>query len=500
MPRNGWLLPLFVLIVGTFMSVLDSTIVNVAVPKIQAELSASADDVEWIVTGFTLALGVAVPLSGWLGARLGDGRLYLWALLGFAAASALCGLAWDLPSLIAFRVLQAFPGGILPVVSMTLVYQLVPPARMGTAMGIYSLGVSVAPGVGPVLGGWFVQYLDWRLIFFINVPICLAGALAARALVPRRRPTAWPAFDTWGFLTIAGGLFALLLAVSEGQDWGWLGYRVLILLTFAALCLALFVVIELEVANPLLDLRVFRVWTFTGCTLLVSIVLAALTTMLYFCPQFLQIVQGMQALDAGLALAPGAFALVLVTPLTERLYNRFGPRVPLAIGFAVLGYGCALLATCTPSTPRLDLTAYIVVVNLGAGMIFMPIFSGGISAVPPELTGSASGMINVAQRAASSIAVAVFGSLSAAQAAQLMADRGALLDTGAQALPPVAAAEPGSATLAGIYRALRMSVLTQTYNNAYFATALLCGAGVLIALTLRAGRPAPGAHTHAEFG
>ncbi|MDT7591248.1 MAG: hypothetical protein QOH45_779, partial [Pseudonocardiales bacterium] len=171
--EQSWLIPLMVLVVGTFMSVLDTSIVNVAVPKIQIELNAAPDDVEWMVTGFTLVLGMVVPLSGWLGDRLGPSRLYILSMVGFALASALCGLAWDLTSMIIFRVLQAIPGGILPVVSMTMLFRLVPPAKLGAAMGIFGLGVVVAPAIGPVLGGWLVEYSDWRLIFFINVPIGL---------------------------------------------------------------------------------------------------------------------------------------------------------------------------------------------------------------------------------------------------------------------------------------------------------------------------------------
>jgi EmrB/QacA subfamily drug resistance transporter len=490
-----WLLPMSILIVGTFMSVLDGSIVNVAVPKIQAELSASPDDVEWIVTGFTLALGVAVPLTGWLGERLGGSRLYMLALLGFAIASGLCGLAWDLNSMIAFRVLQAFPGGMMPVVAMTLVYQIVPPAKIGAAMGIYSLGVAVAPGIGPVLGGWFVEYLDWRFIFFINVPICLLAAAATFAVFPRHRPSSWPKFDVWGFVTIAYGLFALLLATAQGNRWGWDGYRIRLLIVSALIALALFVVIEFEVDNPIINLRVFKSWTYTAAVLLISIVIAVLTAMLYFAPQFLQVVQGMQALAAGLILAPAAVMLILVNPITQKLFATFGARVPLAIGFAIMAYGMSLLATATPDTTRFTVILWAAIVDLGAGLIFMPVFSGGLTELPPELTSSATGMINVAQRAAGSIAIAIFGSLSTSASAQLMADRGALMaDRGA-----LIATEHGEPGMIGMYQTLNGMVLTQTYNNGYYIASFLCLAGVAIALTMKSGRPAPGVVVHVEI-
>jgi len=498
--EQGWLLPLSVLIVGAFMSVLDTSIVNVAVPKIQIELNAAPENVEWIVTGFTLVLGIVVPLSGWLGLRLGMSRLYIYSMIGFGLASALCGLAWDLNSMIIFRVLQAIPGGILPVVSLTMLYQVVPPARIGSAMGIYGLGVVVAPAVGPVLGGYLVEYIDWRLIFFINVPIGLLGTIAAVAVFPRDRPTSWPKFDLWGFLAIAYGLFALLLAASKGQKWHWGSYPIMILLVSGVLSLALFVVVELEVANPLIDLRIFKVWAYTNSILLLGIAVTGLFAVLYFLPQFLQVVQGMQALDAGLVLVPSALVLVVLMPVAGRIYDMFGPRWPVVIGLAIMAYGSFLMAGMTPDTPRFDLEMWTFIRNVGVGLAMMPIFASGVSALHTSLTSSGSGMNNVMQRVASSVAVAVFSSLGASDAAQLMHDRGLLFDGGAQALPRVtAAAAHGEAGLQGIYQATNLSVLTTTYNNGFYVVGILCVLGMGLALTLRSGPVKAGGPVHVEM-
>src|SRR5882757_3225933 len=162
-----WLVPLLVLVFGMFMSLLDTTIVNVAIPRMQADFGVTTTDIQWIATAYTLTLGVVVPLSGWLGDRFGHARVYIWSMLGFAATSALCGLAWNLGSMIAFRILQAAPGGILPVVAMAMLYRIVPREKMGMAMGIFGIGVSFAPALGPTLGGYLVEYVDWRLIFYI---------------------------------------------------------------------------------------------------------------------------------------------------------------------------------------------------------------------------------------------------------------------------------------------------------------------------------------------
>ncbi|MGH3528249.1 MAG: DHA2 family efflux MFS transporter permease subunit, partial [Pseudonocardiaceae bacterium] len=217
----GWGLPLLVLIIGSFMSILDTSIVNVAILTIQNEFGATTDDVQWVVTGYTLALGVVVPTSAWLGDRFGLSRMYKVAMLAFAAGSALCGLAWDLNSLVIFRIVQAIPGGLLPVLALSILYRIVPREKIGAAMGLYGLGVVVAPAIGPTIGGYLVEYVNWRLIFYINVPIGILGAVAAALVLPRFSRVAGRRFDVLGFVTVAGGLFSLLLALSEGASWGW---------------------------------------------------------------------------------------------------------------------------------------------------------------------------------------------------------------------------------------------------------------------------------------
>src|SRR5690349_14309088 len=224
--QERWGLPLLVLISGMFMAVLDTSIVNVAIATIEADFGATTDEVAWIVTAFTLTLGVVVPLSAWLAERFGPARVYSIALLGFGVTSALCGLAWNLDSLIAFRILQAIPGGLLPPLSMAMLYRIVPPPKIGQAMGMYGLGIIVAPAIGPTLGGYLVEYVDWRLIFFINVPVGIVAAMAAISILPKFPATGRPKFDIWGFITVATGLFSLLLALSEGESWGWTSFPV----------------------------------------------------------------------------------------------------------------------------------------------------------------------------------------------------------------------------------------------------------------------------------
>ncbi|HEY9416918.1 MAG TPA: DHA2 family efflux MFS transporter permease subunit, partial [Pseudonocardia sp.] len=486
---RAWVGPLFILVSGTFMSALDTSIVNVAIPKMEIALNAAPDDVQWIVTAYTLTMGMVVPVAGWLGLRLGLSRLHQLCMLGFAASSAACGLAWDLPSMVAFRILQAVPGGMLPLIALILLMRIVPKEHLGSAMGIYGLGVTTAPALGPVLGGYLVEYLDWRLIFYINVPVGILGAVAAALVFPQVKPITWPRFDFLGFVTIAYGMFALLLACSQGQDWGWTGYRVSGLVVSGLLSLALFVVIELEVDNPLVDLRVLTNWPYVNSMLLVAIGIINLFSGLYFIPQFLQIVQGMQAFDSGLVLLPASLVTMVLMPVAGRLYDRIGPRWPVTFGLLIAAYASYQLAHLTVDSPRHYVEVNMAVRNAGLALFMMPNITAGISALPAALTGAGSTVNNVMRQASSSIAIAVFTGMNIATAQQLLPDRAGLYATGAQALPPISrAAADGPSGLLPLYLQLGDRITTQTFANCFFLVAVITAAGAGLGLTLRSGR------------
>ncbi|MBB6380235.1 EmrB/QacA subfamily drug resistance transporter [Pseudonocardia eucalypti] len=478
---GGWLVAVLVLVVGNFMAVLDVTIVNVAVPSIQKDFGGSLDDVLWIATSYTLMLGLVVPVSGWLAERFGLARIYALSLAGFAVGSALCGIAGNLGSLIVFRVLQAIPGGIMPVVSMTMVYVIVPREKLGQAMGIFGVGIVFAPATGPVLGGYFVQHLDWRLVFLVNVPVGLLGALAAHLVLPRTAGRRGRRFDLPGFTCIGLGLFAVLLAAEEGSDWGWGGYRILMLLTFGALALAAFVVVELSVDQPLLDLRAFRVWPFTSSLLMLAALQVNMIATSFLIPVFLQQGQGKQAFDAGLLMLPSAVATGLVTPIAGQLYDKIGPRWLGVFGLGICASGTYLLGGITPNMTRADLIAWSCVWGLGLGLSIMPLMTAGLAALPPARTNEGSALNNVVRQTAGALGLAVLNALSTSQQAQLFADRTAL--TRATAAPPTT--PEGLGELYGRYRTLSVQVLATSYANLFLVVAALTGAGVLLALFLR---------------
>ncbi|MGH3788128.1 MAG: DHA2 family efflux MFS transporter permease subunit [Pseudonocardiaceae bacterium] len=488
---GGWGLPLAVLIVGVFVSILDITIVNVAIPTIQNEYGVTTDDAQWVVTAYALTEGVVVPVTAWLGYRFGLSRVYSLALLSFAAGSALCGLAWDLNSLVIFRILQAIPGGILPAITLSILFRIVPRERFGAAMGLYGLGVVSAPAIGPPLGGYLVEYFDWRLIFFINVPIGILGVVAALLVLPRFPREPGRRFDVLGFVTVAGGLFALLLATSEGSDWGWGSYRILGLITFGVLSLALFAVIELEVTDPLLDVRIFRYWAFTHSLLLIALLMVVMFGVLFYIPQFLQRVQGLGALDSGLALLPQALVMAVLMPIAGLVYDRIGPRWPAAIGLAIVAVSTYLLHTTTIDTSRGEITWTLTLLGTGLGIAMMPIFTGGIAVIPMARVNVASAFNNVVQRVSGAIGLAILTAILTNQQAEQLAGRAALVpaDTVTPDLGPGVPAWMGQWAT---YRQTELQVFVGAMDNLFLICSALSALGALAALMLRSG-PAPAA-------
>lgn len=501
--RPSWLVPVLVLVIGTFVAVLDVTIVNVAIPTIQNDFGITTSDAQWITTAYALTMGVLVPASGWLADRFGLRRVYIAALLGFAATSVLCGLAWDLPSLVVFRVLQAIPGGILPVVTLAMVYKIVPPKEIGAALGTFGLGVVLAPAVGPTLGGFLVEYLDWRLIFFSNVPIGVLGALAARRVLTEFPRLPATRFDGWGFAAIGTGLFALLLAFTKAPDWGWSSYRVCLLIVGGLACLAVFVVVELGSDAPLLDVRLFARWPFTNSLLLLAALSVGMFAVLFYIPLFLQDVQAITPVRAGLIMLPEAIVMGVLAPISGLLYDRFGPRWPVTIGLAIAAYGTYLMCGLTPQTPESDIIVWTCIRGVGNALAMMAIIAAGLAAVPAPKINEASAISNMAQRITSALGLALLVGLVASSQAQLMADRAGLLN--AATLPEITG--PGStglgvedpenvAAVAGLLTVLQQQVTATAYANMFLVATLVTAAGVGLALLLRvapavASAPAP---------
>ncbi|MGO9310771.1 MAG: DHA2 family efflux MFS transporter permease subunit, partial [Spirochaetia bacterium] len=329
-PMSHWLAPVLVALIGAFMSILDSSIVNVAIPTIMGVFNVGTTDVQWVSTIYMLSLGVVIPFSGWLGDRLGFKRLYVLSMGLFVVGSLFCTLSWDLNSLVVARVIQAMGGGMIMPTTMAMIFRMVPRTQVGSAMGILGIGLMVAPAIGPTLGGYLVEYVDWRWIFTINLPVGAIGILLALFVLPEFQSKHPGRLDIAGGLTAAGALFCLLLALSKGADWGWSAEQTILLFAVSLSCFVLFIYLELTAANPLLELRVFKYRSFTMANLVVFVTNMVMFSGFFFLPLFLQTFRGLGAMETGLLMMPGALVSGFIMPIQGRLFDRFGPR-PLAI-------------------------------------------------------------------------------------------------------------------------------------------------------------------------
>jgi len=402
---------MFVILIGTFMALLDSSVINVALPKIMTVFGAGTEDVEWVSTAYILVLGVVETLSGWLGNRLGLKRLYIFAMATFAFGSLLCTLSWNVNSLIAARVVQAIGGGTLVTTSMAMVYRIVPREKIGTAMGIYMIAVLVAPAIGPTLGGYLVDYVDRRWIFTINIPIGAAGIILGFIILPEFKTRKAGTFDVVGFLTAAGGLSCLLYALSKGLEWGWTDERIVILLYFSVTLIGLFIYVELTADNPLLDLRVFRYLRFTLSTLTSSIVAVSLLTTTFFIPLFVQNIRGLSAMRTGLLLLPMALTGAATMPVMGRLYDKIGPRVLVLVGVVLMGLRTFDMHFLNLDTSWTTLTFWLIFGGLARSFAGMPAQASSLVDIPTELISRASAIFNIVNRISASFAIAVMTGL-----------------------------------------------------------------------------------------
>lgn len=409
--QGAWVIPVLVALIGAFMSILDSSIVNVAIPTIMHVFNTDTSTVEWVVTIYMLALGVVVPLSGWLGDKLGFKKLYILALVLFTFGSLLCTLSWNVDSLIAARVVQALGGGLIMPTTMAMVYRMVPQERIGSAMGVLGIALFVAPAIGPTLGGYLVEYVDWRWIFTINLPIGVLGVLLSLVYLPDFPPAGAGSLDVGGAVTAAVGLFTLLLALSKGADWGWTSEATVLLFYTSAVSLGLFVYLELTCPNPLLDLRVFRYPAFTLANLMVVVTTIGLFGGIFYVPLFLQTIRGLGAMETGLLSMPGALVSALMMPVTGRLYDRIGPRLMAVTGLVVLAITTYLFHFLDIVTPDRVIITWLILRSVSMSFASMPAQTAALAGLPPELVGRASAMTNIINRVSGSFGIAILTSI-----------------------------------------------------------------------------------------
>ncbi len=404
-----------VVVFGSFMSILDQTVVNNALPRLQEAFSVDLSSLQWILTAYALTQGVVTPTTAYFANRLNPKRFYVIALVLFTMGSALCGLAWSLPALIVFRVVQAIGGATLFPLAITLLFYEFPPNERGLAVGVMSVSALMAPAIGPTLGGYFVTYADWRLIFYINVPVGIIAIVMALLLLRERPSEGRTRFDLLGFMLAATGLAAVLYALSNAPTYGWDSPSVLVALIGGLCLLALLVFVELRVANrggqPLVDLRLFANGPFLTSNIANALITFSFFGSIILLPVYLQDLRGLSAFQAGLFTVPLAITAVLAAIAGGRVVDRFGPRTVLLPGLVLMSLSTWQLAQVQLSTSYVWLLLIFAIRGLGLGFLLQPLTVSALSGVPRAQYTQASSLTTVTRFTFTSLGIAVLATL-----------------------------------------------------------------------------------------
>lgn len=480
-------------LIAAISVILSATIVNVAIPDVMGAFGIDQTKAQWLSTGFLAAMTATMLLTDWAGRALGQRGSIMGALALFTAGSVLGGLAPDENVLILARVIQGAAAGIVQPLAMIIIFQVFPPEKRGAAMGIFGIGVVLAPALGPWVGGLLMDSFNWRYVFYLGIPFAALGVALANLFLPTRADTGpRPGFDWAGFGLLILFLTTVLTALSSGQRTGWTSDPVLAEFAVAAAAAVAFVWWEWRTAKPMLDLRLFLVGPFAAASLVSFVLGAGLFGSTYLLPLFVQTIQGLTPTQAGLMLMPAGFALVLVFPIAGRLSDRVSPGVLIGTGLAVFAYSAYLTAFADVRTGFWMLAWWTVLSRIGLGLVFPALSVGSLRVLPAKLIAQGSGAMNFMRQLGGAFGVNLLAvvlerrtafhadALTATQtpgngATMMFLDRvGGLVD--AAGLPDIQRL-PAAAWFLG--QAVYAQANTMAYHDGFMITALVFGAALL---------------------
>lgn len=400
---------LWIVMIGTLMSALDASIVNVSIPSIMADFGVNLDDIEWVITSYMLAYAALMPLTAWLRDRMGHKQLYIASLIVFTIGSVLCGISWNLPTMIISRVIQAIGGGAIIPTGMAMITESFEPHERGKALGFWGMGAVMGPAFGPTVGGFLTKYFGWPSIFLVNLPIGIIGVALASSILRADKPheTEHRGFDGAGFIFLGIFLVTFLLGMSKGGTEGWTSVYVLTCAALAFVSFVLFLLVESLVPYRIMDLTLLKDPVFAACFGLTAVRSVALYGGTFLLPVFLQNFKNLDEVESGLILLPGSLLMGLLMPFAGRLGDKVAPRILGFIGFALLGYFFFLYRTLTPETSNWGVIWPTIIRGVAIAMLIAPLTATAMNAVPKKSAGMASSMLNIIQQVGGSIGIAV---------------------------------------------------------------------------------------------
>lgn len=405
---RGVLMVAGVVVLGAIMSILDVTVVSVALPTFQSEFGASYATVAWTMTAYTLALAAVIPITGWAADRFGTKRLYLTSLVLFVLGSVLCSMAWDIGPLIGARILQGLGGGMLMPLGMTIMTRAAGPDRIGRVMAVLGIPMLLGPIGGPILGGWLIDVASWHWIFLINLPIGIFAFIAAFRVLPKDQPQPSETFDFVGMALLSPGLAAFLYGVSSIPEHGTVNNaEVLIPAIIGLILVVAFVFHALRKDHPLIDLHLFLNRHLTIAVVTMSLFIVAFMGAGILFPSYFLQVRGESTLMAGLLIAPQGFGAMITMPIAGRLTDKIGPGKLVLGGIVLIALGMGTFTQLEADTPYPLLMGSLFVMGLGMGMTMMPIMTAALASLTHGEVARGSTLMNIVQQTGGSIGTAV---------------------------------------------------------------------------------------------
>jgi len=455
---NPWIIAISVML-GTFMEVLDTTVVNVSLPHIAGSLSVTPEEATWVLTSYLVANAIILPMTGWLSNHFGRRNILLLSVGGFTCFSFLCGIAPNLPALIVFRIFQGATGGGLQPLSQAILMEAFPPAERGKAMAFWALGIVVAPMLGPVLGGWITDSYSWRWLFYINIPVGAAAIIMATLFIhdPPYIKRGAGGVDYWGIGMLAVGIGSLQIMLDKGQEEDWFGsHFIIILAVLTVIGLVSFVIRELVTDHPVVDLRVFKVRTYSTGVLLMTVLGFVLYGSTVLLPLWLQTLMGYPALTAGLAMLPRGLGSFLFMPIVGIVMSKIEPRKLLATGLIVASYSLYLLSKLNLNAGYWDIFWPQLLQGTSLGLLFVPLTTITNDPIPKQGMGNATSLFNLMRNIGASVGIASVTTITARH------NQGHINDLAANINPYNPAAQTALANAKAAMMAQGMDAVTAT--------------------------------------
>jgi MFS transporter, DHA2 family, multidrug resistance protein len=490
--------------IGTFMAVLDATIVNVALPKIMANFGVGIDKIEWVLTAYMLAMAVMLPTSAWLADRFGYKRIYFLGLMLFTAGSFLCGLAHDENMLIIARIIQGLGAGAVQPIGMAIVTREFPPHQRGIAIGFWAVAAAASASFGPMIGGYLVDYFNWQLIFDLNVPLGIIGLAVTVIIQKEYKASGMGKFDTLGFMSACLFLPLVLYALAEGNastnSAGWHAPYILVCFAISAIGLVVFITTELTTKNPLIDLSLFRYHNFAIANITMLLFGMGMFGSIFLLPLYMQNALGYTALQAGLVFLPVGIIQGITSPIAGMTADKVNPKIPIVLGILLLTASFYMSYFLSFLTEHQYIMISLYLRGLGMGMMFAPLSSISLSEIPREKMAQASGLINVVRQLGGSFGVAMLTTILTVRVKYHAQAFGSGLDPNSQTFRQVTAhlsefaqksagstaAEGHQQGLALLMSHINTEAFIQGINDDFLIAAIITLAGIIPVLWLRA--------------